>query len=169
MANNTSKESGFSPSQIVLGYAPKPPCFMQIDTDNEHVTKRPRHGCTSHEAREALLSIHKTHVKHREVRTTGQLRLVEKNRIAERPNRKYMSGDRVDFFKNMENPQRTRGVVVEQVMDRQYRQYKVRYGDDQHTKVATQTWSRSLNRSQRYHHRSTRYRPGGCRCMATVR
>ena len=40
----------------------------------------------------------------------------------------------MDFFKNTENPQRTRGVVVEQVMDRQY---KVRYGDDQHTKVAT--------------------------------
>ena len=44
-----------------------------------------------------------------------------------------MPGDRVDFFKNTVNPQRTRGVVVEQVMDRQY---KVRYGDDQHTKVA---------------------------------
>ena len=37
----------------------------------------------------------------------------------------------MDFFKNTVNPQRTRGVVV---MDRQY---KVRYRDDQHTKVAT--------------------------------
>ena len=40
----------------------------------------------------------------------------------------------MDFFKNMVNPQRTRGVVIEQIMDRQY---KIRYGDDQHTKVAT--------------------------------
>ena len=84
----------------------------------------------------------------REVRTTGQLRLVEKrsNRIAECANRKYMPGDREDFFKNTVNPQRTRGVTVEQVMDRQY---KVRYGDDQHTKVATQKMSWSLNRPQR--------------------
>ena len=35
----------------------------------------------------------------------------------------------------MVNPQRTPGVVIEQVMDKQY---KVRYGDNQHTKVATQ-------------------------------
>ena len=99
------------------------------------MVKCPRHGCTSHDTREALLSIHETHVKQREVRTAGQLKLVEKNRIAECANRKYMPGDRVDFLKNTVNPQRTPGVVVEQVMDRQY---KVRYGDDQHTKVATQ-------------------------------
>ena len=103
-ANNTPKESGFSPAQIVLGYAPKPPFFLQIDTSNRHVTKRPPHGCTSHEAREALLSIHKTCVKQREIRTTGQLKLVEKNRMAECVNKKYMPGDKVDFFKNTVNP-----------------------------------------------------------------
>ena len=41
----------------------------------------------------------------------------------------------VFFFKNMLNPQRTPRVVIEQVMDKQY---KVRYGDNQYTKVATQ-------------------------------
>ena len=77
-ANNTPKGSGFSTSQIVLGYTPKPPCFIQIDTDTEHVTERPCHGCTPHDAREALLSIHETPVKHREFRTTSQLKLVKK-------------------------------------------------------------------------------------------
>ena len=91
--NNTPKESGFSPSQIVLGYAPRLPCFIQIDTDNEHVIERTRHGSTPHDAREALLAIHETHVKHREVRTTAQLKLVEKNRIDECANRKYTPGD----------------------------------------------------------------------------
>ena len=61
-------------------------------------------------AREALLAIHKTHVKHREVRTTAQLKLVEKNRMAECVNRKYKPGDSVDFLKNTVNPQRTHGV-----------------------------------------------------------
>ena len=94
----------------------------------------------------------------------------------------------MDFFKNTVNPQRTRGVVV---MDRQY---KVRYRDDQHTKVATKNMVpvisqvnpvdmdmdteniieedtgltqqlRTVNPSQR----GTRYRPAGCRCMAMVR
>ena len=64
-ANNTPKDSGFSPSQIVLGYAPKPPCFLQIDTSDEHVKERPRHDSTPHNAREALLAIHKTCVKYR--------------------------------------------------------------------------------------------------------
>ena len=40
----------------------------------------------------------------------------------------------MDFFKNTVNQQRTRGLVIEQIMDKQY---KIRYGDDQHTKVAT--------------------------------
>ena len=97
-ANNTPKESGFSPSQIVLGYAPKPPCFIQIDTNTEHVTERPRHGCTPHDAREALLSIHEKRVKHRKVRTTEQLKLVEKNRTAECANRKYTPGARQGGF-----------------------------------------------------------------------
>ena len=55
--------------------------------------------------------------------------------MAECANRKYRPGDSVDFFKNMVNPQRTCGMIIEQVMDKQY---KVRYGDNQHTKVATQ-------------------------------
>ena len=42
--NNTPKDSGFTPSQIVMGYAPKPPCFMQIDTDIIPVIRRTRHG-----------------------------------------------------------------------------------------------------------------------------
>ena len=54
-----------------------------------------------------------TRVKHREVRTTAQLGLVEKNRMAECVNRKYEPGESVDFFKNTVNPQRTRGVVIE--------------------------------------------------------
>ena len=69
------------------------------------MTKRPRHDSTPHNAREALLSIHKTCVKHREVRTTAQLKLVEKNRMAEFFNRKYKPGDSVNFFKNTVNPQ----------------------------------------------------------------
>ena len=40
----------------------------------------------------------------------------------------------MDFFKNMVNPQRTCGVIIEQVKQKQY---KVRYGDNQHTKVTT--------------------------------
>ena len=38
------------------------------------------------------------------------------------------------FFKNMVNSQRTCGVIVEQVMGKQYR---IGYGDNQHTKVTT--------------------------------
>ena len=113
----------------------KPLCFLQIDTSDEHIKKCHRHDSTPHNAREALLAIHETCVKHREVRTTAQLVLVEKNRMAECANRKYRPGDSVDFFKNMVNPQRTCGMIIEQVMDKQY---KVRYGDNQHTKVATQ-------------------------------
>ena len=92
LANNTSKDSGFSPSQIVQGYAPKPPCVLQIDTNDEHVKERSRHDSTPHNAREALLAIHETHVKHREVKTIAQLTLVEKNRVAECANRKYRPG-----------------------------------------------------------------------------
>ena len=80
------------------------------------------------------MHIHETRVKHREARTNERLRLVEKNSTAEFADRQYKPGDRVDIFKNTVNPQRTRGVVIEQIMDRQY---KIRYGDDQHTKVAT--------------------------------
>jgi hypothetical protein len=40
----------------------------------------------------------------------------------------------VDFFENMVNPQRTCGVIVEQMIGTQYR---VRYGDNQYNKVNT--------------------------------
>ena len=53
--------------------------------------------------------------------------------MAECANRKYRPGDSVDFKKTV-NPQRTCGVIIEQVMEKQY---KVRYRDNQHTKVAT--------------------------------
>ena len=41
----------------------------------------------------------------------------------------------MDFFKGHGKPTRTHGVIIEQVMEKQY---KVRYVDNQHTKVATQ-------------------------------
>ena len=66
-----------------------------------------------HNAREALLAIHETHVKHRETRKVTQIILVEKNLVAECANRTYKPGDSVDFFKNMVNPQRTRGVIID--------------------------------------------------------
>ena len=114
----------------MLGYAQKPLCFLQIDTSDEHVKERPHHDSTPHNAREALLAIHETRVNHREVRRTAQLALVK---VAECANKKYKPGDSVIFFKNMVNPQRTHGVIIEKVMDKQY---KVRYRDNQHTKVA---------------------------------
>ena len=40
----------------------------------------------------------------------------------------------MDFFENTVNPQRTRGIIVEQMMTKQYR---VRYGNNQYTKVNT--------------------------------
>lgn len=40
----------------------------------------------------------------------------------------------MDFFENTVNPQRTSGVKVEQMMEKQYR---VRYGDNQYTNVNT--------------------------------
>ena len=52
-ANNTPKDSGFSPSQIMLGYAPKPQCFLQLDTNDEHVKECPCRDSTPHNAREA--------------------------------------------------------------------------------------------------------------------
>ena len=119
----------------MLGYAPKPPCFLQIDTDGQkHIKERPRHDSKPNNAREALLAIHETCVKHTQIRTATQLTQVEKNLVGECANRKYKPGDSVDFFKNTENPQRTCGVIKEQVMEKQY---KVRYGANQHTNVAT--------------------------------
>ena len=41
--------------------------------------------------------------------------------MAECSNKKYKPGDSVDIFKNMVNPQRTRGVIIEQVMEKQYK------------------------------------------------
>ena len=35
--NNTSKDSGFTPSQIVMGYAPRAPCFIQIACDDSNL------------------------------------------------------------------------------------------------------------------------------------
>ena len=131
--NNTPKDSGYTPSQLVMGYAPLPPAFMQLDIETIPIP-RTRHGCDSHNAREALLAIHETRTKHREYRTIDRLEQVGKNTTSEYGDRQYKPGDKVDFFKNTVNPQRTRGVVIEQIMDRQY---KIRYGDDQHTKVAT--------------------------------
>ena len=49
-------------------------------------------------------------------------------------NRQYKPGDSVNFLKNTVNSQRTHVVIVEQVMGKQYR---VRYGDNQQTKVTT--------------------------------
>ena len=66
--NNTSKDSGFTPTQIVMGYAPRVPCFIQVDTDNIPVIELTRHGYAPHDAREALLCIHETRVK----RTTSK-------------------------------------------------------------------------------------------------
>ena len=106
---------------------------MQLDIDTIPIP-RTCHGCDSHNAREALLAIHETRTKHREYRTIDRLDQVEKNTTSEYGNRQYKVGDKLDFFKNTVNPQRTRGVVVEQIMDRQY---KIRYGDDHLTKVAT--------------------------------
>ena len=59
---------------------------------------------------------------------------VNKNRVSKYENTQYKPGDSVDFFKNTVNPQRTCGVIVEQVMAKKYR---VRYGDNQHTKMTT--------------------------------
>ena len=98
--------------------------------------ERTHHGYAPYNAREALLSIHVTRVKHRELRTRERLDKVEKNRFSEFSERQYNPGDRVDFFKNTVNPQRTCGVVIEQVLDKQNR---IRYGDDQHIKVATKS------------------------------
>ena len=49
-------------------------------------------------------------------------------------NRQYKPGDSVDFFENTVNPQRKGGVIVEQMMKKQYR---ARYGNNQYTKVNT--------------------------------
>ena len=55
--------------------------------------------------------------------------------MAECAKKKYKPDDCVNFFKNTVNPQRTCGVIIEQVMEKQY---KVWSRDNQHTKVATQ-------------------------------
>ena len=36
-------------------------------------------------------------------------------------NKKYKPGDSVNFFKNTINPQRTHGVIIEQVTEKQYK------------------------------------------------
>ena len=54
--------------------------------------------------------------------------------MAKCENTEYKPWDSVDFFKNTVNPQRACGVIIEQVTKKQY---KVRYRDNQQTKVAT--------------------------------
>ena len=61
--NNTPKDSGFTPSQLGMGYAPKPPCFMQLNIDTIPVIPRTSHGCDSHNTRESILAIHETRTK----------------------------------------------------------------------------------------------------------
>ena len=59
---------------------------------------------------------------------------VSKNRMSKYENRQYKPGDSVNSLKNTVNSQRTHVVIVEQVMGKQYR---VRYGNNQQTKVTT--------------------------------
>ena len=59
---------------------------------------------------------------------------VSKNRTSKYENRQYHPGDRVNFFANTVNPQRTCGVIVEQMIGKQYR---VRYRDNQYTTRTT--------------------------------
>ena len=87
--NNTPKDSGFTPSQLVMGYAPKPPCFMQLNINTIPVIPRTSHGSDSHNARESLLAIHETRTKHREHRTNDRLKQVEKNTTPEYGDRQY--------------------------------------------------------------------------------
>ena len=54
--------------------------------------------------------------------------------MAKCENTKYKPVDSVDIFKNTVNPQRTCGVIIQQVTQKQC---KVRYGDNQHSKVTT--------------------------------
>ena len=59
---------------------------------------------------------------------------VSKNRVSKYENRHYKPGDSVIFLKNTVNSQRTHVLIVEQVIGKKYR---VRYGDNQQTKVTT--------------------------------
>ena len=61
-ANTTVKDdTEFSPSHILLGRAPRVPCFFKSKTDKEeHITEYTCHASTPHNAREALLAIHET-------------------------------------------------------------------------------------------------------------
>ena len=81
-----------------------------------------------------MLDIHETRASYRQARTLAPIDKVCKNRTSRYENKKYHPGDSVDFFENTENPQRTHGVIVEQIMGKQYR---VRYGDNQYNKVNT--------------------------------
>ena len=63
-ANTTTRDdTEFSPSHILLGRAPRLPCFLRTETDKEeHGKERTCHSSTPHNAREALLAIHETWV-----------------------------------------------------------------------------------------------------------
>ena len=133
-ANTTPRDTEFSPSHILLGHAPRLLCFLKTDTDERgHSKEHTCHNSTPHNTREALLAIHKIQVQYREIRTSTEIEKVNKNRVPKQDT-KYKPWDSVDFFKNMVNPQRTCGVIVEKVM---HKQYKVSYGDNQYTKVTT--------------------------------
>ena len=138
-ATNTTirDNNGFSPTQVLLGRAPRLPCIVKPqEVPKEYHTEHTHQACTSHDARETLQAIHDVRAKYRQARTVVQLDNVQKNRTSKYENRQYKPGDSVDF-ENTLNPQRTCGVIVEQMMTKQYR---VRYGNNQYTKVNTVKW-----------------------------
>ena len=93
------------------------PFFFKSQYDKEeHNTEHPCHDSAPHNSKEALLAIHETRASYRKARTSAQMNKVRKNRKSKYENRKYHPLDSVDFFENMLNPQRTFGVIVEQMI-----------------------------------------------------
>ena len=60
----------------------------------------------------------------------------------------------MDFLKNIVNPQRTCGVIIEQLMKKQY---KVQYGDNQHMKVASQNMLPVNSQGTEVNHEDTNF------------
>ena len=81
-----------------------------------------------------MQAIHDVRAKYRQARTVVQLDYVQKNRTSKYENRQYKPEESVDFFENTVNPQRTCGIIVEKMRTKQCR---VRYGNNQYTKVNT--------------------------------
>ena len=59
---------------------------------------------------------------------------IQANIIAKYQNWKYSTGDLVDSFENMVNPERIRSTIMQKMLDTQY---KTRHGGDKYTKVNT--------------------------------